>query len=84
MADVHVAEGFLRLPRAVIQVEETHFLQVLVHQEDVVWVQVGVDNVFLVEDIEKVNDLYGDFDCFKFTENGQFLRLRMSVFALFF
>jgi len=67
----------------VIQVEEAHLFQILVDQENIVWVQVGVDDVFLVQDVEQINDLNGDFNCFELAENRQFLWLWLTILAYF-
>ena len=53
------------LPRAVIEILEAHLVGLLVHQEDAVGIQVGVHDVFRVEDLDEVDDLDSDVNGFE-------------------
>ena len=62
-SDVGIAECLLCLPRAMIQIGKAHFRNLVIHEKDVLRVQVCMDYVFLMQDFQKIDDLDGDFDC---------------------
>ena len=53
-----------------IKLLEAHVLRGPVEQKYILWVQIGVNNIFGMEDLQQVYDSDGNVNCLKFGEQG--------------
>lgn len=67
---LHVRQDLVRVPGAMVQIQKHHIRGVFVSQENTGWIQVGVDNVLLVQELQQVDDVDDDLDGFVFAEEG--------------
>lgn len=63
-----ILQDLLRLPRRMVQIHEAHVVDASILQENVLWSQVCVDDVLLMEHLQHINNLYRDLNRFKLTE----------------
>ena len=82
-AEFHLRQNLIWVPGAVIQIQEDHVVGVLVSEEDVGRVEVGVDDVFIVQELEEVDDLDHDLDRLVLAEQGSLAAVEVGlVYAL--
>ena len=54
---MRVLDGGLNIPGTVIQVHKAHLVNFIVNQKDILWIQVRVNDVIIVQDFQQVDNL---------------------------